>query len=97
MTAPPDPHYRHRLPAETMIVTDKLLSYGVAKRHLLPDVEHRQSLKSPEQAQHFLSAHAFIHSHFHPSRHLLAADAYRAIRSDAFDVWQQETSVQHTT
>ena len=26
-----------------MIVTDKLRSYGVAQRHLLPDVEHRQS------------------------------------------------------
>src|SRR5271165_572051 len=26
-----------------VIVTDKLKSYGVAKRHLLPDVEHRQS------------------------------------------------------
>jgi putative transposase len=24
-------------------VTDKLRSYGVAKRHLLPDVEQRQS------------------------------------------------------
>ena len=26
-----------------VIVTDKLRSYVVAKRHLLPDVEHRQS------------------------------------------------------
>jgi len=26
-----------------VIVTDKLRSYGVAKRHLLPDVEQRQS------------------------------------------------------
>ena len=31
-------HYVPRL-----IVTDKLRSYGVAKRHLLPGVEHRQS------------------------------------------------------
>jgi len=60
---------------------------GVAKRHLLADVEHRQSrylnnraenshrptlrrerqmqrFKSPEQAQDFLSADAFIHGHF---------------------------------
>jgi putative transposase len=67
-----------------VIVTDKLRSYGVAQRQLLPDVEHRQNrylnnraenshrptrrrerqmqrFKSPEQAQHFLSAHAFIH------------------------------------
>ena len=102
-----------------VIITDKLRSYGVAKRHLLPDVEHRQSrylnnraenshrptrrrerqmqrFKSPEQAQNFLSAHAFIHGHFHPRRHELAATAYRAIRSEAFSVWQQETCVQHT-
>jgi hypothetical protein len=65
-----------------VIVTDKLRSYGVARRELLPQVEHRQSrylnnraenshrptrrrerqmqrFKSPGQAQHFLSAHAF--------------------------------------
>ena len=90
-----------------VIVTDKLRSYGVAKRQLLPAVEHRQSrylnnraenshrptlrrerqmqrFKSLEQAQTFLCAHAFIHGHFHPRRHLLTADAYRAIRFDRF-------------
>ena len=102
-----------------VIVTDKLRSYGVAKRQLLPGVEHRQSrylnnraenshrptrrrerqmqrFKSPKQAQTFLSAHAFIHGHFHPRRHLLTADAYRAIRSIGFDVWHQETCARHT-
>jgi putative transposase len=97
-----------------VIVTDKLRSYSVAKRHLLPEVEHRQSrylnnraenshrptrrrerqmqrFKSPEQTQVFLSAHAFIHGHFHPPRHLLAANAYRAIRDEAFEFWHQET------
>ena len=101
-----------------VIVTDKLRSYGVAQRHLLPGVEHRQSrylnnraenshrptrhrerqtqrFKSPEQAQDFLSAHAFIHGHFHPRRHLMAATACRAVRSTAFNVWQQETCAQH--
>ena len=103
-----------------VIVTDKLRSYGVAQRRLLPGVEHRQSrylnnraenshrptrrrerqmqrFKSPHQAQHFLSAHAFIHGHFHPRRHLLAANAYRTIRAETFDVWDQETCAQHTT
>jgi len=56
-----------------------------------------QRFKSPEQAQDFLAAHAFIHGHFYPRRHLLAADAYRASRSEAFDVWQQETCAQHAT
>jgi putative transposase len=103
-----------------VIVTDKLRSYGVAQRRLLPGVEHRQSrylnnraenshrptrrrerqmqrFKSPDQAQHFLSAHAFIHGHFHPRRHLLTASAYRAIRAEAFEVWNKETCAQHTT
>jgi putative transposase len=97
-----------------VIVTDKLRSYGVAQRQLLPSVEHRQSryqnnraenshrptrrrerqmqrFKSFEQAQEFLSAHAFIYGHFYPRRHQLAAHAYRVIRSDAFKIWHQET------
>src|ERR1700722_5117338 len=103
-----------------VIVTDKLKSYGVAQREVLPKVEHRQSrylnnraenshrptrrrerqmqrFKSPKQAQHFLSAHAFIHGHFHPRRHLLAATDYRRLRAEAFVVWDQETCAQHTT
>ena len=55
-----------------------------------------QRFKSPDQAQHFLSAHAFIHGHFHPPRHLMAAPAYRSVMSEAFNVWQQETCVHHT-
>jgi putative transposase len=49
-----------------------------------------QRFKLPEQAQDFLSAHTFIHCHFHRRRHLMAATAYRAIWSTAFNVWQQE-------
>jgi putative transposase len=97
-----------------VIVTDKLRNYGVARRQLLPKVEHRQSrylnnraenshrptrrrerqmqrFKSPEQAQRFLSSHAFIHGHFHPRRHRLAATTYRAIRAEAFEVWHHDT------
>ena len=99
-----------------VIITDKLRSYGLAQRRLLPNVEHRQSrylnnraenshrptrrrerqmqrFKFSDQAQNFLFTHAFIHSHFHPRRHLMAATAYRAIRSKAFSVWKQETCV----
>jgi putative transposase len=97
-----------------VIITDKLRSYGVPQRNLLPYVEHRQSrylnnraenslrptrrrerqlqpFKSSEQARTFLFAHAFIHGHLHPRRHLLTATNYRATRSDAFRVWKQET------
>jgi len=101
-----------------VIVTDKLRSYGVAHRQLLPKVEHRQSgylnnraenshrptrrrerqmqrFKSPEQAQDFLYSHAFIHGHFHPRRHLMTANSYRAVRAEAFRIWHKETCVQH--
>ena len=97
-----------------VLVTDKLRSYGVAQRALLPEVEHRQSrylnnraenshrptrrrerqmqrFKSAWQAQRFLSAHAFIHEHFHPRRHRTTASAYRSVRAAAFKVWQEET------
>jgi putative transposase len=53
-----------------------------------------QRFKSPEQAQDFLSAHAFIHGHFHPRRHLLTATSYRATRTVAFNIWRQETRAQ---
>jgi len=100
-----------------VLVTDKLRSYGLAQRTLLPEVEYRQSrylnnraenshrptrrrerqmqrFKSARQAQRFLSAHAFIHGHFHPRRHRTTARAYRSVRAVAFRVWQEETCAQ---
>src|SRR3979411_120789 len=97
-----------------VIVTDKLRSYGVAQRQLLPGVGHRQSrylnnraenshrptrrrerqmqrFQSSRQARDFLSSHAFIHGHFHPRRNLITANSYRAARTEAFNIWQQET------
>jgi putative transposase len=65
-----------------VIVTDKLQR----RRE-----RQMQRFKSREQAQDFLSAHAFIHGHFHPRRHLLTASSYRAIRNEAFNIWYQET------
>ena len=54
-----------------------------------------QRFKSPDQANDFLSAHAFIYGHFHPRRHLLAASTYRALRTEAFNVWQRDTCVRN--
>jgi hypothetical protein len=48
-----------------------------------------QRRKSPRQAQDFLSAHAFIHGHFHPRRHPIPASTYHEIRSKAFRVWRR--------
>ncbi|MBK1662583.1 IS6 family transposase, partial [Paracraurococcus ruber] len=53
-----------------------------------------QRFKSPEQAQRFLSAHAFIYGHFRPRRHLMTAGEYRNGRVNAFRTWRQETRVQ---
>jgi putative transposase len=53
-----------------------------------------QRFKSPEQAQDFLSAPAFIHGPFHPRRHLMTASSYRAIRTEAFNIRQRETCAQ---
>ena len=53
-----------------------------------------QRVKSPEQAQRFLSSHAMIYGHFRPRRHLMTADQYRRARDKAFRVWRQETCVQ---
>jgi putative transposase len=53
-----------------------------------------QRFKSAEQAQRFLSAHAMVHGHFRPRRHLMSAARYRRARAEAFRVWRQETRVQ---
>ena len=62
-----------------------------SRRPTLRRERQTQRFKPPHQAQHFLSAHAFINGHFHPRRHLLSANAYRAIGAEPFDVWDQET------
>jgi putative transposase len=54
-----------------------------------------QRFKSPQQAQGFLSAHAFIHGHFHPRRNLISGSTYHEIRSKAFKAWRRETCVQY--
>ena len=47
--------------------------------------------KSPRQAQQFLSAYGPIHQQSHPRRHGMSAAEYRAYRTNAFEVWKQET------
>ncbi len=50
-----------------------------------------QRSKSPEQARDFLSAHAFIHDHLYPRRHLLTAGSRRENVTETFNVWRPET------
>jgi len=72
------------LPADTKLRSSKYLNKRRRERQM-------QRFKSSPRAQRFLSAHAFIHGHFHPRRNRMAAESYRASRAVAFKVWRQET------
>ena len=99
-----------------VMVTDKLASYGAAKRAVMPSAEHRKHkelnnsaenshqptrrrerqmkrFKSAGQAQRFLSAHDGINNLFHLRRHQVPAAQYRAVRTQAFQVWAEVTGV----
>ena len=66
-----------------MVVTDKLASSPPALKRVL------QRFKSPEHAQRFLESFSAVQNHFRPRRHLLAADAYRQIRTERFQQWRE--------
>jgi hypothetical protein len=51
-------------------------------------------LKSPGQAQRFLSAYGPIAQHFRPRRHLLSASAYRQEMSHRFESWAEITGAE---
>ena len=82
------PDVRHR--------TSRYLNNRAENSHRPTRRQERQMqrFKSPGQAQRFLSAHAMIHGHFHPRRHLMTAAQHRRARARAFRTWQQETCVQ---
>lgn len=46
-------------------------------------------LKSPGQAQRFLSVHDQTAALFRPKRHRLSARSYRHARADAFEIWAE--------
>ena len=92
------------------IVTDRLRSYGVAQRALIPDTIHNTAryannraelshqptrvrervmrrFKSTAQAQRFLTIHAVVYTLFNLGRHLVRAEQYRKLRTDAFGQW----------
>ena len=47
----------------------------------------QQGFKSPGSAQRFLSIHAATYNAFNSQRHLLSRPSYKALRSNAFEVW----------
>lgn len=79
------PEVRHR--------TSRYLNDRAENSHRPTRCRERQMqrFKSSDQAQHFLSSHAFIYGHFRPRRHLMTAVQYRRTRAEAFQVWRQET------
>lgn len=48
-------------------------------------------IKSPGQAQRFLSVHSQLHNLFRVGRHLLRACHYRLFRERSFSTWQEVT------
>ena len=47
--------------------------------------------KSAGHAQRFVEVHGIIASHFRPRRHLLSATAYRGLRTERFQRWNEVT------
>ena len=94
------------------IVTDKLRSYGVAHRELIPETIHStkryeniraeqsheatrvrergmRKFKSVVQAQRFVTVHAAVHNPFNLGRHLVRAEYFRNLRTNAFAEWSR--------
>jgi putative transposase len=78
-----------------VLITDKLKSYGAAKRDLLPSVEHRQHcyLNNRAENSHQPTRYGPIAQHFRPRRHLLPAPIYREEMRQRFQSWQEVTSM----
>jgi putative transposase len=91
--------FRKRLKSLTyvprVLITDKLKSYGAAKRDLLPSVEHRQHcyLNNRAENSHQPTRYGPIAQHFRPRRHLLPAPIYREEMRQRFQSWQEVTSM----
>jgi putative transposase len=88
---------RHQILPDVERRQNRYLNNRAANSHRPTRRRERQMqrFKSSRQAQDFLSAHGFIHGHFHPRRHLMPASAYRAVRSEAFKVWRRETCARY--
>jgi putative transposase len=76
------------------IVTDKLRSYPVAHRKLIPETIHitqqyENNWKSVRQVQRFVTAHAAVSNLFNLGRHLIRAEHYRNLRVSMFNEWSR--------
>ncbi len=64
------------------IVTDKLRSYPVAHREVMPEAIHTTD-------QSLVTAHAAVSNLFNLGRHLIRAEHYRNLRVGAFNEWSR--------
>jgi transposase-like protein len=51
-----------------------------------------QRFKSPGSAQRFLAVHAVVHNTFNVQRHLVSRNTLRALKGEAFRIWQAATA-----
>jgi hypothetical protein len=94
-----------------VMVTDKLASYGAAKREIMPGIEHRQheGLNNRAANSHqptcriywpgaaVASAHDQINNPFYLRRDHLTAPEHRAARMRTFRVWAEISSIAATS
>jgi hypothetical protein len=94
MKPPPDPHHRHRVPAD--IVSHVVWLYHLSSLSLR-GVElllaERGVPVSYGTVRHWCGD-SFIYGHSHPRRHLMSASHYRKIRARAFRLGRLETCAQ---
>ena len=89
-----------------VMITDKLRSYGAAKREVMPGVEHRspkrlnnraeramKRFKSSGQLQRFLSIHDPIANLVQLPRHKMTSTDFREMRSLATQTWREIAQV----
>jgi putative transposase len=96
---------KKQLRAPRVLITDKLRSYGAAKREIMPGVEHRQHkglnnrerimkrYKSPRQVQRFLSTHDQIANIFSRCPNQDTAAKFHSARHQAFATWAEVAGV----
>jgi len=85
--------------APRVMITDKLGSYGAAKRDIMPGVAHRRErimkgFKSARHLQRFVSIHDPVANLFHIPRHDIPSHHHRELRTAAMQMWSELARLQ---
>ena len=78
-----------------VMITDKLGSYGAAKREVIPGIEHRQhkGLNNRAENSHQPTRRRPINNLFHLRRDHVTAAEHKAARTQNFQIWTEICSV----